>query len=1237
MYLKTLTLRGFKSFASATTLRFEPGITAVVGPNGSGKSNVVDALAWVMGEHSAKSLRGGKMEDVIFAGTSSRAPLGRAEVTLTIDNTDGMLPIDYTEVTISRLMFRAGQSEYAINGDTCRLLDIQELLSDSGIGREMHVIVGQGQLDQVLHAGPEERRAFIEEAAGVLKHRKRKEKALRKLDAMQANMTRVQDLTTELRRQLKPLGRQAEIARKAAVIQADLRDARLRLLADDVLTLRTTLEREMADEEAVLTRRAAVEVELEQGQVAESELEAAEAEAQPRLAAAQETFFRLSSLRERLRGLAGLAAERHRNATDTAVERRGRDPEDFEREAEEVREQERVLAELLEGERESLAGAVARRAETEAALAAEERRLAAEARAAADRREGLARLRGQVGAARSRAGAAEEEIGRLRRSLEEAEQRAEEAQATHDGQERAEPSADPALAEELEIALETVEQARESVELARAGVEEAKAAVAGPSSALGAARAALTAARKTDQQAQRQVAALEARFEALEMGLAGGADGAAALLAADLAGVLGPVATMLSVRPGAEVAVAAVLGAAAEAVAVESLQSAADAIEFLRGHDGGHATLVIASGEAGPGEAGSAGSPGSPGRVPLAGAEWAIDLVTVSAELRAAATHLLANVLVVDDLATARKAVEQSPELRAVTRSGDLLGTHAAKGGSAGGTSALQMRAALDEAAADLAEARVAAERAGAELEETAEAEAEAQLAVETAQARVAEAQTGVQNAQAGVNAAQAALDRVRARQRDADQKVAAVARRLAQLGAAAKAARDECERLAGGVRAAEEARDRDAAGLAELEERLAAAVGAEELETEPTTELRDELAEICATARQDEMEVRLAVRTAEERVRGIEGRADELTRAAEREREERSRAAERREWRRRQARTAQAVVRGAELALRALETSLGAAAGERDEADRARGQIDASLKAVRIRVRELSGELDKLVNRAHGSEVARTEQRLRLEQLESRAVEEYGVEADTLIAEYGPGEPIPTADGDPVPYDRDEQLKRARAADRQMAQLGKVNPLALEEFAALEERHSFLTSQLEDLKKTRRDLLLVVKEVDDRVEQVFGAAFADVAREFETIFTRVFPGGEGRLLLTDPENMLTTGVEVEARPPGKKVKRLSLLSGGERSLTAVAFLVSIFKARPSPFYVMDEVEAALDDTNTQRLLTLFEELRQTSQIIIITHQKRTMEIADALYGVSMRGDGVTQVISQRLREHEPV
>ncbi|MFI0419343.1 chromosome segregation protein SMC [Spongiactinospora sp. 9N601] len=1220
MYLKTLTLRGFKSFASATALRFEPGITCVVGPNGSGKSNVVDALAWVMGEHSAKSLRGGKMEDVIFAGTSSRAPLGRAEVTLTIDNTDGALPIDYTEVTISRLMFRSGQSEYAINGDTCRLLDIQELLSDSGIGREMHVIVGQGQLDAVLHAGPEDRRAFIEEAAGVLKHRKRKEKALRKLDAMQANLTRVQDLATELRRQLKPLGRQAEIARKAAVIQADLRDARLRLLADDVLTLREILRREAADEAAVQSRRAQVETELAQAQLQENELEAAEQSAQPRLRAAQETFFALSSLKDRLRGLSGLAAERHRNATDAAaVERRGRDPEDYEREAAEVRAQEQELAEELETAQAALEAAVARRQAAEGALATEERRLAAAARAAADRREALARLRGQVGAVRSRVAAAHDEIGRLTQGLAEAEERAVLAQAGHDAEESARPATDPRLVEEIEIAVAGVEAAREAVEAAEEGVAAARRGLEGPRGALAEARSAVAAARGTDQEAQRAIAALQARRDALELGLSQAADGAGALLSAGLPGVLGPLAAVMTVRQGAEAAIAAALGPAADAVALASLPEAIDALAYLRSGDGGRSTLVIAAEAAG-------------GERPEVAGQWALDLVGAPDTLHGALAGLLGDVVVVPDLPAAQALVQAHPGLRAVTHDGDLVGAHLATGGSAQGNSALQVRAVLDEAVADLARAVATAETTADDLAAAVAAEREAQGAVEAAEVRVAEAQAGVTGAQGGLSAAQAALDAVRARQRESDRLAAAAASKLAQLAAAAEAARAECARLAGGVRAAEEARDREAAGLAELEERLAEAEAGEELEAEPTTEIRDELAATCEVARQAEMDTRLTVRTAEERVSGISGRADALLHAAERERAERASAAAERARRRRQAAVARSVVEGAERALSALESSIAVAAAERDDAEQARGQIDAELKAVRVRVKELGGELDKLVNRAHGSEVARTEQRLRLERMQERSMEEFGVEPDALVTEYGPDVPVP-ADPEPVPYVREEQEKRAKIAERQMAQLGKVNPLALEEFAALEERHAFLTSQLEDLKKTRRDLMLVVKEVDERVEQVFAAAYEDVAREFETIFSRVFPGGEGRLLLTDPGDMLTTGVEVEARPPGKKVKRLSLLSGGERSLTAVAFLISIFKARPSPFYVMDEVEAALDDTNTQRLLTLFEELRQSSQLIVITHQKRTMEIADALYGVSMRGDGVTQVVSQRLRE----
>ncbi|HSU03667.1 MAG TPA: AAA family ATPase, partial [Nocardioides sp.] len=401
MYLKSLTLKGFKSFASSTTLQLEPGITCIVGPNGSGKSNVVDALAWVMGEQGAKSLRGGKMEDVIFAGTSGRPPLGRAEVQLTIDNTDGALPIDYAEVTISRTMFRNGGSEYAINGHGCRLLDVQELLSDSGIGREMHVIVGQGQLDSILHATPEDRRGFIEEAAGVLKHRKRKEKALRKLDSTDGNLTRLADLLSEIRRQLKPLGRQAEVARQAATVQADVRDARARLLADDLVTARTALESELADESVLLERRQQVEAAVTEAREQEARLEATLREDLPRLAAAQETWFALSGLKERLRGTASLADERIRNAagaTDGDTVDSGRDPDDLEAQAERVRRQEAEIAEQVQQHRADLEAAVVARRAAEEAASEEERRIVGLQRAAADRREGLARLTGQVNA-----------------------------------------------------------------------------------------------------------------------------------------------------------------------------------------------------------------------------------------------------------------------------------------------------------------------------------------------------------------------------------------------------------------------------------------------------------------------------------------------------------------------------------------------------------------------------------------------------------------------------------------------------------------------------------------------------------------------------------------------------------------------------------------------------------------------------------------------------------------------
>ncbi len=1206
MHLKSLTLRGFKSFASSTTLRFEPGITCVVGPNGSGKSNVVDALAWVMGEQGAKSLRGGKMEDVIFAGTAGRPPLGRAEVVVTIDNADGALPIDYTEVSISRIMFRNGGSEYAINGEPCRLLDVQELLSDSGIGREMHVIVGQGQLDQVLSATPEDRRGFIEEAAGVLKHRKRKEKALRKLDAMQANLTRVQDLTAELRRQLKPLGKQAEVAKRAHVVQADLRDARMRLLADDLLQLRTTLQQEVADETALRERRAQVEAELAQVQAREIELEQRSAAQAPVLAAAQETWYRLSGLRERLRGTASLASERMRlSAEETVDDRPGRDPEELEAEARTVRAEEGELAQQVERARERLAAAVAARTAAEESLATEQRRMAALERAEADRREGLARLTGQVGAARSRLETRETEIGRLSEALAEARTRAERAQ-----QEFTALESQIAGFDEGEVDLDTEH-------------EEASAVLA-------AVEARVAELREEERAAERERAALVARKETLELGLAR-KDGSSSLLAAGdrLSGVLGTVAALVSVEPGWQTALAAALGRAADAVAVDGVGTAVDALRLLKDDDAGQAGLLVG----GVPDQGDEPWPGLPD-----GARYAVDLVQSPSALRPALTRLLRRTAVVEGLAEARALVAAEPSVVAVTRDGDVLGAGYAYGGSATAPSLLEVQAAVDEAADRLTEAAHRAERLRFELTRAGQERDQAAERVEAALSRLHES----------------------------DARMAAVAEQLGQLGSVARAATAEAERLAAGLAKANEAAAVDRQALEELAQRLAAA-SAEPAEPVAVEDHRDDLGVAATTARQAEVEARLALRTGEERQAALSGRVEQLERAAVAEREARQRAAARRARRAREAAVAAAVARGATTVLERLDASLHDAAQERDAAERSREERDAELVEVRGRFRELGAVLEQLTDSVHRDEVARAEQRLRIEQLEQRAVDELGIDPDTLVAEYGPDQPVPAPlpepvaepvtapDGEPapdsssgqvepsepaapatVPYVRAEQEKRLRAAERALALLGKVNPLALEEFDALQERLQFLTEQLEDLKKTRRDLLDIVREVDERVEQVFTAAYHDTAREFEAVFARLFPGGEGRLVLTDPSDMLATGIEVEARPPGKKVKRLSLLSGGERSLVAVALLVAIFKARPSPFYVMDEVEAALDDTNLGRLLTILEELREASQLIVITHQKRTMEIADALYGVSMRGDGVTTVISQRLREPEP-
>ena len=1176
MYLKSMTLKGFKSFAAPTTLRFEPGITCIVGPNGSGKSNVLDALTWVMGEQGAKSLRGGKMEDVIFAGTSGRAPLGRAEVAVTIDNTDGALPIDFTEVTISRILFRNGQSDYQINGESCRLLDIQELLSDSGIGREMHVIVGQGQLDAILMANPEERRGFIEEAAGILKHRKRKEKALRKLDSMQTNMSRVQDLTNELRRQLRPLGKQAEVAKKAAVIQADVRDARLRILADDVIAFKATLNSEVADESALRSRRSEVEQELDKLRNREVELDRIASVEGPLLNAAQDNYYKLVGEREKLRGTQNLASERARFLTEEIEEARssGRDPEVMDAEARSLRQEESVLRGELSRSTENLGSASRSVGELEDRLKNEENRVAAALRAIADHREGTARQEGHIKSLQSAIDGSKGEIARLERALNEARIRVEEAKRDF-----ATLESEIAGLDASELGLDAdYERAKKSLEASKSKLENLKSEL---------------------NSAERNRSSLQSKVDALRQATLH-KDGSGALLTNNRGiQIRGSVASLIKVDAGWESAVSAALGGMADALVVNDAASAISAISFLKSEGAGSAELLMISDS----DADDSNYPGD--LIPLVSK---IDSSTLETVL----PKLFRGFVAADDLNHAEKILSSHPDLVAVTRDGDMIGRGRARGGSTRASSLIEISALIEKSEIDLTKTAHECDRLGFEISAQENLLRQVQHEYEGSLSKLNES----------------------------DARMAGLAEQMAAAGQSVKSGTAEIERLEQSISEVLGALKRDEVELATATTAFQSGVEPDDPDTSELENLRASI----STARAVEVEARLGLRTIEERVAAIAQRASELEQAAISERESAARQISRREARARGAITAQAVADAAYEALIQIENSITRAGHERSRLEASRTSRDGEILTIRAQIRDLAAELDQLTSSVHRDEIARAEQRLRIEQLELKAMEEFGIDSETLIIEFGPERDVPTytenengelIQGEFIPFVREQQEKRLATAEKSLALLGKINPLALEEYSSLEERLKYLAEQLEDLKKSKKDLLDIIKEVDERVQQIFEEAYRDTAREFEKIFARLFPGGDGRLILTNPDDLLNSGVDVEARPPGKRVKRLSLLSGGERSLTAVALLVAIFKARPSPFYVLDEVEAALDDVNLGRLLTVLEELRAASQLIIITHQKRTMEIADSLYGVTMRGDGVSEVISQRLREVE--
>ncbi|UYK41353.1 chromosome segregation protein SMC [Microbacterium terricola] len=1162
MHLKSVTLKGFKSFAQPTTFALEPGVTCIVGPNGSGKSNVVDALAWVMGEQGAKTLRGGKMEDVIFAGTATRGPLGRAEVQLTIDNSDGALPIEYAEVTISRTLFRNGASEYAINGDTCRLLDVQELLSDSGLGREMHVIVGQGRLDSVLQATPEDRRGFIEEAAGILKHRRRKEKTLRKLDAMEANLTRLSDLAGELRRQLKPLGRQAEIAREAASIAAVVRDAKARLLADELVALRTELadharsEQERHSERLVLQDQAAnVRARLE-------ELEAAQQS--QGVDDARRVAFDLERVQERLRGLYTLAGQRlallAESDDDTAIERTTVSQGMIDDARAEIDEIAGGLGDAQDAAADAARAVMRARADLDA-LDAD---ISAQSALVSEHDMRLTSLRGSAEAAASALAAVRTAVERQEKALEAAVARRADAEETLAG-------VDPSLVPEG-----TSAEYAAAYEHAQRDAAEAESSVADLRDRLHA--------------AEREVEALTAQAAALSRAL-DVKNAASGLIAEGGHSIRGLVGDAVQVRSGYEAAIAAVLGPIAEGVLVDTAADAFSLAAAVADADRGLVDIVIAAGTVR-----AADVPSVPGIIP------ALDVVTAPDGVRS----ILAHVLLADDLRAVQAA---APALTAgtaatftvVTRAGEVFTGHSLRAGSGGSRSRLELAAERDAAAERLDEIRVVADSLREALGDR-----------------------------------QRGLDETRHRTRTALQTLrahdAALAAHTEQVNRATvrhEAAVAECDRLAASLAQAQTAvaDAEDAARVAE--NRLAEALEAPRPMLDASA--RDGMLAALDAAREGEMGARLEVETLRERVRAGEARVVQLERQRERERDAAAEAARRAVVRRAQRDIAAGVAGQLPAVLDSVDRSVSQARVELAAAEASRSAVSVELAELRAQDTALRERLSGVTESVHGLELQIHEKRLHVTGLLERVASELGLEEDILISEYGPDQPVPGDEA--TDYDRAGQKRRLQEAERKLAQLGRVNPLALEEYAALEQRHKFLTEQLADLSQTRKDLLTIIEELDERMQSIFLAAFEDTKTAFGEVFPILFPGGSGSISLTNPDDPLTTGIEVSVRPVGKKIERLSLLSGGERSLAAVALLTAIFKARPSPFYILDEVEAALDDANLGRLLGVFEQLRESSQLIVITHQKRTMEIADALYGVSMRQDGVSAVVGQRVGE----
>ena len=1151
VFLKRLTIKGFKSFADIAALEMEPGVTVVVGPNGSGKSNVVDAIAWVLGAQAPSAVRAQKMDDIIFAGTASRPALGRAEVSLTIDNESGLLPIEFSEVTITRTLFRSGDSEYSLNGAPCRLLDIQELLSDAGVGRQQHVIVSQGQIDAVLNARPEERRMIIEDAAGILKYRKRKEKAERRLSATETNLNRLGDLQREVRRQLRPLEKQAEAARRHGDLISELTALRLHRAANELNELRERTQSE-SNQRADLVRQ---ETEMK-GNLArlDTEVVAAEAELSARGGDdLSDQLVRHEALRERARGLRGILTERLRSIEN---DRKSSSSHQI------VFDLESELA-RSEAELAGLEIEVASFAPKSETLSALEEKLNEE-RTIFDQKwgdgipvsEGLAsEVRGELSVLRSSVQELKSEHSRVtdRLSVLDASfmRLDTEAKKLRELLSEGDVVEEPLIAEVVEME----SQAGRSVTDREQAWERLVAAEA-------------------------DLRTIRARVEALALALDEARSRAGVNHLADIEGVLGTLLDLVEVDAGYESAFEAAAGEALDAVVVEGTDQAVKAIEALKRGNFNAAVLNLHGLT-------------SDRTKPTVGASIRQYVRAQMPEVNELLDRLLAEVAVITTSGTTAIDLAIShPDTVIVTTEGDRFGP---SGWKIGGDRSGATGAALAET-----EVRLVA----AEMERT-----DAKSAFEEAEKRANDLSQEVNRLNQSLN--------------DHDNEFTTAVEALQQLQSERRELATEIGNLQNRVGEITGRLENDQDRVTELERRLSQLEEDEEKLTEAAhrmiqdrNQLEKRVTEL--TKKRTDHEVRYADVTARKALINtrLVDQQNQLVALEEIHQE----ASTQRDQLDRRETVNKRLVEVLDQQVEKIEVRL---ANLRDQRQQQSDRVQAAvvrLDGIRRDRLESERRLSGVRERQSRLEIERAESRLRLENLSSRIRTEFDKEPDSILEIPEPELPTGVS-----------STNRISELEHDLKIMGPINPLALEEFETLNERYEFLQEQLEDVRTTRRELRKVIRSIDEEIVRVFSSAWAEVSEHFTDLFGNLFPGGTGSLRLTDTSDLLSTGIEVEARPSGKNVKKLSLLSGGERSLTALAFLFAVFRSRPSPFYVMDEVEAALDDVNLHRFLGLVRQFRDDAQLLIVSHQKRTMEAADCLYGVSMAPGGSSQVVSERM------